>query len=166
MNTQPVLPEPDARERAQRLIALLEAVKGLGVLAASAGLLNLLHEDARRWAEDFIGHFGLNPGGRYPAELLQYAQLLQDTSLRLLFLLACTYAALRLTEAYGLWRRRAWGEWLGAASGAVYIPFELRHFLHRPSVVSAAVIVINAAIIVFLLLQLRRRRLNAGPRAG
>lgn len=166
MSTPPGATEHDPRERAQRLIALLEAVKGLAVLAASVGLLNLLHEDARRWAEDFIGHFGLNPGARYPAELLQYAQLLQDTSLRLLFLLACAYAALRFAEAYGLWRQRAWGEWLGAASGAVYIPFELRHFLHRPSIVSAAVIAINAAIIVFLLLQLRRRRPNAGRRAG
>ena len=56
-----------------------------------------------------------------------------------LLLAATAYVLVRFTEAYGLWKDRWWGEWLGALSGALYIPFELWHFAHHPSLASAAV---------------------------
>jgi uncharacterized membrane protein (DUF2068 family) len=152
-----------ARQRAQRLIALVEALKGIGALAASIGLLSLLHHDLRHVVAVLIGHFGLKPGDHYPEELLRYASILQDTSLRTLVALAGAYVSLRLIEAYGLWKGRAWGEWLGALSGAVYVPFELRHLLHRPGVFSAAVVLANVAIVAFLAWQLWRRGRRSEP---
>lgn len=146
-----------ARQRAQRLIALVEAAKGLGALAASIGLLSLLHHDLRHIVSVLIGHFGLDPDGHYPEALLHYATVLQDTSVRTLVGLAGAYVTLRLAEAYGLWRDRAWGEWLGALSGAIYVPFELRHLVHRPSVLAAAVLIFNVGIVLFLAWQLWRR---------
>ncbi|ARP84959.1 DUF2127 domain-containing protein [Bordetella genomosp. 9] len=161
---RPVSPrEASARQRAQRVIALFEALKGLGALAASIGLLSLLHHDLRHIVFVIIGHFGLDPGGHYPEELLRLAALLQDTSVRTLVALAAAYVTLRLAEAYGLWRDRAWGEWLGALSGAIYVPFELRHLLHAPSALSAAVVLANVLIVAFLAWQLVRRR---APRAA
>jgi uncharacterized membrane protein (DUF2068 family) len=157
--TPPVPPsEVFTRRRAQRLIALFEAVKGLGALAASIGLLSLLHHDLRHMVEVLIGHFGLDPGDHYPMALLHYATLLQDTSVQSLVALAAAYVILRLTEAYGLWKDRAWGEWLGALSGAIYVPFEVRHLLHRPGVLSAVVVLANVLIVAFLAWQLWRRR--------
>jgi uncharacterized membrane protein (DUF2068 family) len=147
-----------ARKRAQRLIALFEAVKGLGALAASIGLLSLLHRDLRVLAEAVIGHFGLDPGSHYPHALLEYAQVLQDTSVRTLVLLAAVYVTVRLTEAYGLWKDRVWGEWLGALSGAIYIPFEVRHLIHRPTFISTMIVLANVLIIAFLGYQLWRRK--------
>jgi uncharacterized membrane protein (DUF2068 family) len=162
-HTPPVAPaEVATRRRAQRLIALFEALKGLGALAASIGLLSLLHHDLRHMVEVMIGHFGLDPGGHYPMALLHYATLLQDASVQSLVMLATAYVALRLTEAYGLWKDRAWGEWLGALSGAIYVPFEVRHLLHRPSALSAAVVLANVLIIAFLAWQLWRRRATGG----
>ncbi|CAM3812637.1 DUF2127 domain-containing protein [Bordetella flabilis] len=159
----PIVPaEVATRRRAQRLIALFEALKGIGALAASIGLLSLLHHDLRHMVEVMIGHFGLDPGGHYPMALLHYATLLQDTSVQALVMLATAYVALRLTEAYGLWKDRAWGEWLGALSGAIYVPFEVRHLLHRPSLLSAVVVLANVLIIAFLAWQLWRRRAPAG----
>jgi uncharacterized membrane protein (DUF2068 family) len=146
------------RRRAQRLIALFEALKGVGALAASIGLLSLLHHDLRHIAVAVIGHFGLDPGGHYPKELLHYAEILQDTNVRTLVLLAAGYVGVRLAEAYGLWHDHAWGEWLGALSGAIYIPFELRHLLHQPSAINLLVVLANAAIVAFLAHQLWRRR--------
>ncbi|CAM3896491.1 DUF2127 domain-containing protein [Bordetella bronchialis] len=153
-------------QRAQRLIALVEAAKGIGALAASIGLLSLLHHDLRHIVTVLIGHFGLNPGAHYPEEILHYATVLQDTSVRALVALALAYVALRLIEAYGLWWDRAWGEWLGALSGAIYIPFELRHLLHRPGLLAAAVVLFNVAIVAFLGLQLWRKRRLPARRGG
>ncbi|MFC4277303.1 DUF2127 domain-containing protein [Achromobacter aloeverae] len=150
--------EVTIRQRAQRTIALFEALKGVAALGASIGLLSLLHHDLRKMVVDLIGHFGLDPGGRYPRTLLHYADVLQDTSVRVLVSLAVAYVALRLVEAYGLWHDRIWGEWLGALSGAIYIPFEVRHLLHAPSAFAALVVAANALIVIFLAAQLWRRR--------
>jgi len=147
-----------AQRRALRTIALFEAIKGAVALAASLGLLSLLHRDLHQLAEVLISHFGLQPGGRYPSLILHEADVLQNASLRSLVLLAAGYVVLRFAEAYGLWTGRIWAQWLGALSGALYVPFELWHFLYRPGVAGAAVLAINLLVIGFLALQLWRER--------
>ena len=62
-----------------------------------------------------------------------------------------------LLVAYGLWSDRAWGEWLAALSGAVYIPLEISYLTHRLSVISAVVLAGNAFVVSFLVFQLWRR---------
>jgi len=157
---------PVAQRRALRTIALFEALKGVTAFAASLGLLSLLHHDLHHLAEALIGRFGLDPGGHYPAIILRDATLLQDANLRSLLLLAAGYVLLRLTEAYGLWHERLWGKWLGALSGALYVPFELRHLYYHPSAAAAAVVVINVLVVAFLAVELvqARRRESVAPR--
>ena len=105
-----------------------------------------------------IGYFGLNPGGRYPSILLHYADTLSDDNLRWLFLLAAGYVLLRFCEAYGLWYQRTWGQWLGALSGGLYIPFEVRHLMHTPSVIGALVLAGNLLVVGYLALLVWRGR--------
>ena len=138
---------PVARRRALRTIAVFEAVKGVVAIAASLGLLRLLHHDLHRLAVDLIGHLGLDPADRYPSMVLQYADVLANTNVLWLLLLATGYVLLRGFEAYGLWHERAWGEWLGALSGALYVPFELHHFMHKPHWTGAAVLGLNLSLI-------------------
>jgi uncharacterized membrane protein (DUF2068 family) len=105
-----------------------------------------------------IGHIGLDPEAHYASLLLHYADLLHDANLRALFGLVTLYVALRLTEAWGLWHERRWGEWLAALSGGLYVPFELRHLLHRPTVTNGLVLAVNVAVVAFLGWQLWRDR--------
>lgn len=149
---------PTARRRTLRTIAAFEAIKGLAALAGLIGLVDLMHRDVRHLAIDLIGRFGWDPHARYPSVLLHYAELLPKANLHALLFLALGYIFLRLLEAYGLWKARTWGEWLGAASGGLYIPFEIRHLWHRPSAISAAVLAANAFVVGFLVFQLWRRR--------
>ena len=142
--------------RALRTIAVFEAIKGGTALAASLGFFSLLHHDLHRAAVALISHFGLDPGDHYPAIVLRLADALADANLRTLVLLATGYVVLRFTEAYGLWHERRWGEWLGALSGALYVPFELRHLLHSPSWESGAVLAANLAVVAYLGSHLRR----------
>jgi len=92
---------------------------------------------------DLIEDFGLKPGGHYPAIILHYADVLADTNLQALILLAAGYVVLRFFEAYGLWYQRTWGQWLGALSGGLYVPFELWHLANRPSLIGVVVLVSN-----------------------
>lgn len=148
----------DAKRRALRAIAILEAAKGLLALAAALGLFSLLHHDLHRLASALISHVGLDPGSHYPGLLLQAVDVLKDTSLRTLMAVATVYISLRLAEAWGLWHGRSWGEWLGALSGAVYLPWEARHLMHQPGFISAAVLLLNAAVVAFLGWELWRER--------
>jgi uncharacterized membrane protein (DUF2068 family) len=120
--------------------------------------MSLLHHDLRHLALELIGYFGLDPGARYSSILLRYADTLADANLRSLFLLAAGYIVLRFAEAYGLWYQRMWGQWLAAASGALYIPFEVRHLMHSPSLIGAAVLAANLLVVAYLLLLVWRER--------
>lgn len=151
-----------ARRRTLHTIAVFEALKGIAALAAIVGVLDLMHHDARHLALELIGHFRMNPDARYPSLLLHYADLLPGANVRSLLWIALGYILLRAFESYGLWNDLAWGEWLGALAGALYIPFEVAHLAHRPSVVNAAVLACNALVVAFLAHQLwRRRRIDA-----
>jgi uncharacterized membrane protein (DUF2068 family) len=151
-----------ARRLALRSIAGFEAVKGVVALAAGMGLLGLLHRDLHHLAASLIGHIGLDPDARYPAMILRDIDQLRGVNLRSLLLAVSGYALVRFAEAYGLWNGRPWGEWLGALAGALYLPFELRHMIHRPSLATAAVIAFNIAVVGFLSWQLWLQRRGSG----
>jgi uncharacterized membrane protein (DUF2068 family) len=147
-----------ARRRALRVVAIFEAAKGLAALIAMVGVLNLMHRDVRRLAIELIGRFGLQPDEHYPSLLLHYAGLLPGANLHAIVALAVAYIALRLAEAYGLWNDWSWAEWLGALSGGIYVPFELRHLLREPSLISGAVLAGNVLVVGLLACQLWLRR--------
>ena len=139
-------------------IALFEALKGVAAIAASVGVLSFAQHDVRALAYALIGHFHWNPQAHYPRLLLADAELLASTDLRQVVLLLLAYAAIRLVEGYGLWKDRAWAEWLAAVSGAVYLPIELSHLIGSATPVNAAVLVSNVAVVAYMVIRLLRRR--------
>ncbi len=52
---------------------------------------------------------------------------------------------------------KTWAEWLGALSGALYIPLELAHLAHRPGAINAGVLLANVVVVGFLAFQLWMR---------
>jgi uncharacterized membrane protein (DUF2068 family) len=157
-NAMPAPPNIVATRRALHTIAVFEGVKGLSAVIASLGLLGLAHHDLRQLAFALIGHFHLSPDARYPKLFLTYADLLANENLRSVVLFAWGYAAVRLAEAYGLWKDRAWAEWLAALSGAVYVPLEFDHLLKHTTPINAAVLIGNVAVVMYMALRLARRR--------
>ncbi len=150
--------QSDASRRTLRVIAGFEAVKGFIALAAGLGLLSLLHHDLHHLALSLIGHLRLDPDALYPAMFLRDVDKLLAADRGPLLLAACAYVTVRFSEAYGLWHQRPWGEWLGALSGALYLPFELRHMILRPTLATASVIAANLAVVAFLAWLLWRQR--------
>ena len=149
--------EPEGRG-ALRAIAVFEATKGVAALASTIGLLSLLHHDLRHLALALVGHFGLDPTQHFPALLLQYVDQVNSTPLRSVVLLGGGYITIRLVEAYGLWFDRIWGEWVAALSGALYVPFEVQHLIHRTTVINALVLLFNLGVVAYMLYRLYERR--------
>ena len=135
---------------ALRAIAIFAAVVGFATLAGLIGVIDLLHHDVHALAMSMIGRFGLDPETHYPSLLLHYANELPDVNVPLLVVLVCAFIALRFVEATGLWLGKVWGEYLGALSGGIYIPFEVVHWVREPTWLSAFVVLLNVVIVGYL----------------
>jgi uncharacterized membrane protein (DUF2068 family) len=150
--------------RALQAVALLEAVKGVIVIGAGFGLLTLLHRDVRHLAVALVTRFHIDPERHGAGVFLNAAAQLTDARLWGLAALALVYSTLRFAEAYGLWRARRWGVWLGAAGGAIYIPVELYELWHRPGPLKVVTLALNVAIVAYLVWNLYRPRIpSAAP---
>lgn len=144
--------------RTVRLIALFEGFKGAIVLLAGSGVLALLHRDVHALAATLVAHAHLNPASHYPRIFIDAASRLDDRHLLQLAAGAAAYAALRLTEAWGLYRERAWAEALAAVSGALYLPFELQEVLATRAPLALALFLLNGAVVAVMVALLLRRR--------
>jgi len=145
-----------------RTVALVELAKGVLVLAAGLGLLAFLHRDIQAVAEELILHLHLNPASHAPRVFIDLAgRLGSGDHLLLLAAGAALYALIRVAEGYGLWHERAWAEWLGVASGLIYVPFEVVFLLQGVTAVRVTTLAINVAVVAVLADALWQRRRRA-----
>ena len=141
-----------------RAVAFVEAFKGAVVLMAATGLLALVHKDLAELGIRLVAHTHLNPASKYPHIFLDAMAHLDEPRVLALAAGAFAYAAVRLLEAYGLFRRRAWAEWLAALSGAVYVPIEVAEVVHKATALDVAILAANAAVVAIMVRALIRRR--------
>ncbi|MGG2398462.1 DUF2127 domain-containing protein [Pseudomonas sp. SH1-B] len=133
-----------------RLIAVIEALKGLISLVVALGLHELAGRNLQQMAETLVSHAHLNPASHLPGIFLHAVNSLPDIDLSLLTVGALAYAAIRLVEAYGLWKGLVWTEWFALASGAIYLPFEVYEMVVHTSLLSAAVFVLNVIVVGYM----------------
>jgi len=146
-------------------VALFEALKGTLALLAAGGLFYLIPHDFHHVITELVGRLHLNPGKSYPNV---FFRILEDTSNAQLWLigaLVLAYAAVRFTEAYGLWFERRWAEWLAAASGAIYVPVEIYELLRHVTWVRVSALALNVLVVAFMVFALSRRSRSTGPQA-
>jgi uncharacterized membrane protein (DUF2068 family) len=153
-------PRAEDRVLGLRTIAVFEAFKGLLALAAASGLFLLMHRDVEDIADRIVDHLHLDPASHYPSIFLAAAAKASPEYIRLIAVGALAYAAIRIAEAYGLWRDRSWAEWLGVVTGLIYVPFEVMAFAHRPGPEPLLALATNVGIVLFLGARLRRRALR------
>ena len=138
-----------------RLIAMIEALKGLLALSAASGLELIGPVPLKRWAEAAIHHFQLDP--RHGA-MAWLANAINPDSVHLAATAVATYAVLHLIEAWGLWRDKAWASLLGCLAAAVYLPFDVYALVRHPGWIAVAVLAINVLVVWVLARDLHKRR--------
>lgn len=131
-------------------MASVEFFKGLIVLLAGFGVLSLVHRDAWDVAENFLEWLKISPDSQYAQVFLNLADQVTDAKLWAVALAAAAYSTLRFVEAYGLWRERAWAEWLALISGAIYLPFEVYEIVRRPDWIRFTILAVNLAVVLFM----------------
>jgi uncharacterized membrane protein (DUF2068 family) len=149
--------------KGERVVAALEAGKGLLVLLVGFGLLAFVDEDTQTLAEELVRTLHLNPAKHLPRIFLEAAERAADVRLWVIAAFALGYAGLRLAEAYGLWFERRWAEWFAVASGSLYIPLEIYALWERVSWVRVCTLLGNVAIVAYIGSTLWRRRNGRAP---
>ncbi len=133
-----------------RSIAVLEALKGIAVLALGLGLLHYLHRDVGDAAERLLRHLHMNPARHYARVFLEAAYRLNDGNLWGMAAGAAAYSIVRFIEAYGLWNARVWAEWFALLSGCLYLPWEVVEVVKHATPIRWAVLLGNIAIVLYM----------------
>lgn len=147
-----------------RAVATFECFKGIFVLLMGICALILVHKDVWLIAESLLALLHINTDRRFAQMFLDFADSMTDARLWAAARIAFAYAALRFTEAYGLWKERTWAEWVAFVSGFLLLPLEIRELLRGVTFIRCAVLTGNIAIILYMLFVIltnRRERKNA-----
>jgi len=152
------------QRRVLRAVASLEFFKGVFVVLMGICALALVHKDTWLIAETILSLLHVSTDRRYAQIFLDFADNITDARLWAAARIAFAYAALRFTEAYGLWRGRTWAEWVAFVSGTLLLPFEVRELFRGITFWRCALLIGNLAIVCYMLsviLENRRERRNA-----
>ena len=152
---------PERPPLALRVIALLEAAKGLLAFAAACGIISLRHTDLHAATDAFLIRHGINPERHYTRLFIESVAEATNHHVGEIASLAFAYALIRLAEGYGLWGGKHWAEWFAVISAGIYLPLEFQHFAHHATILNAGVIFFNIVIVLYLaklLIQQRAKR--------
>lgn len=162
---QPKFLRPQNRVRYLKLIALFKLGKGIFLLAFGISVLFLNSRPA--WTDaisDWIDDEALVVHGKAAHFVLtRLQQMLNGETLMAAAVLALFYSAVLCTEGIGVYMQQRWAEFLMVFATAALIPLEIRHVLHRPSLVAGIILAINCFIVWFLYRVLKREPAHAGP---
>src|SRR6202158_4244144 len=94
------------RRNVLRAVATFEFAKGIGVVLMGVCALALVHKDTWLIAESLLARLHISTDHRWAQWFLDFADNITDARLWAAARIAFAYAALRFTEAYGLWNCR------------------------------------------------------------
>jgi len=160
-NISPAAPVSPAHDRHDRLLPWIAGERALrSIVLLSVGLVLVTHPHAN-WASEIsrlAQRVGLNPKGNWIQRIIEKISKIHAHEDVIFGIAALAYGALEGAEAYGLFRRRPWGEWLTiVATSLLFIP-ELWELTKSASLLKVGALVANALIVAYLVWRLRRQR--------
>src|SRR5579862_1199808 len=144
--------DPHRRQRrVLRTVAGFECFKGIVVVLMGICALALVHKDTWLIAESLLVLLHIGTDHRSAQLFLDFADSVTDARLWAAARIAFAYAALRFTEAYGLWKGRTWAEWVALVSGTLLLPVEVREIFRGVTVIRCGLLLVNLAVVFYML---------------
>ena len=132
-------------------------MKGLLLAFLGVATINLRHKDVTEILGTWVDQLHLDPGGRLVHGLLVHAADFHARRLVAIGAGMLVYAALLLTEGFGLLLRRRWAEYLTVVATGALVPLELYEIARHFTWTRLAVLVVNIIIVWYLLIRIRER---------
>jgi uncharacterized membrane protein (DUF2068 family) len=144
------------RDRLLPWIAAERAFRAVVLVAVGVALVTHPHAN---WASEVAREaqrLGLNPKGNWVKALIEKIKKIHSQQDLVFGVAALAYGVLEGVEAYGLWTRRAWGEWLTVvATSLLFIP-ELWELTKSATFLKVGALLVNAAVVAYLVWRLRQ----------
>lgn len=146
--------------RRDRLLPWIAAERTLrSILLLLVGVVLLTHPHAN-WATEatnLVRKVGLDPKQDWVQRILKDAAKVGSSKNVLFGIVAVAYGGLEGVEAYGLWRRRRWGEWLTVLATSLLLVPEVWELTKSSSALKLGALLVNVAVVAYLLVRLRGR---------
>jgi uncharacterized membrane protein (DUF2068 family) len=153
-------------ERNDRLLPWIAAERAFRTLVlVAAGLVLVTHPNTD-WSGEIAhlaGRLGLNPNGNWIRKLIERIRKLHANEDVVFGSIALAYGALEGAEAYGLWRRRRWGEWLTLVATSLLLAPEIWELTKSTTLLKVGALLVNLLVVAYLYWRLRRNQPTAAP---
>ncbi|HLH15180.1 MAG TPA: DUF2127 domain-containing protein [Solirubrobacteraceae bacterium] len=154
----PASAQEDRRDRLLPWIAAERTIRAIVLIAAGVVLLSHPHAD---WAAD-ISHLaqrlGLNPNDNWIKRAIDDVRRIHAHEDLVFGVLALAYGALEAVEAYGLFRRRRWGQWLTVVATSILIVPEVWELAKSASALKLGALALNVLVVCYLVWRARGAR--------
>ncbi len=149
--------DEDARhDRLLPLIAAERTIRAIVLLAIGVVLVTHPHTNWGQSITNLARHLGFDPSHNGIQKIIAKVQAISPNRYEVFGAVAIAYGLLEAAEAYGLWRRRRWGEYLTVvATSLLFIP-EIYEIVKKPSALKFAALLLNIIVVVYLIVRLRR----------
>ncbi len=151
--------DPATNTSRDRLLPWIAAERGVRALVLSAlGVILITHPDTD-WAAEIthLAHqWGLDPSRNVVRKVIDAVRKIHTSQNVVFGVIALGYAALEGAEAYGLARRRPWGEWLTLLATSILLIPETWELIRSVTPLKVAALIVNLLVVVYLYWRLRR----------
>lgn len=161
--SSPRPPAPQRRHHHVEPLWWIGAYKLLKAALAVAGgliMLRLMHVNLPEATLRWMTRLGIDDESRAGRYLLTHVILLRPSRLLWVAIALFVYTPVLIAEGIGLMRKKYWAEWLTVVTTFALIPFEVHHFVRRPTAVRIAILLLNIAVVIYLIYRIRRDRLR------
>jgi uncharacterized membrane protein (DUF2068 family) len=151
------MPSSSQQTKGDRLlpwIAAERAFRAIVLLVVGIVLVTHPHTDWSREIAHFSEKLGLDPKDNWVQRLLKDAAKINSSKDLLFGVIAIGYGILEGAEAYGLWRRRRWGEWLTVLATSLLLIPEVWELSRSATPLKIGALLVNIAVVVYLLARL------------
>jgi len=154
-----------AVERGIRGILLVALAYGVWRFDGSRGALKQVFDSYLPALSPLADRLGIDLDETGPVHLIQQAFVAQHSTLVLVALGVLAYGVLELVEAFGLWFKKRWGEYVAVVGTSAFIPLEIHEILAKMTWLRVSALVINLFAIAYLLWTKRLFGLRGGHAA-
>jgi uncharacterized membrane protein (DUF2068 family) len=140
-----------------RLIALYKLVHGSLLIGVSLGIFRLVHANLDELAREFLIKTRLDANNHHIQYLLEHFVNLSPKTIESFGIAALCSSALTLTEGLGLWFGKRWAEYLVILSTSLFLPWEIRHLIHHPTLLKLVIFVFNLLIVAYLVVVILKK---------
>jgi uncharacterized membrane protein (DUF2068 family) len=147
----------DVPDRGVRAIAIFKFIKGVLLIILGSGALKLLHRDVPDVALSWLNALHVPSDNRYLQPLLAKIMFIDESKIKELSAGSFFYAGIVLTEGFGLWLQKTWGEYVTIVATGIFIPLELYEIVKRVSVARILLTIVNILVVVYLVIRLKRK---------